>query len=83
MTSKKLSRIPLLHLRLLLRQLMHAGSASSHLRCRSLQVRQPVLTLLDFAGIKAAIGLPTVSMINKVPRWFGNIAPYRLQILLW
>lgn len=66
MTSKKLSRMPLLHFRLLLRQLMHAGSVSSHLRCRSLQVRQPVLTRLDFAGIKAAIGfgLPAVSMTS-------------------
>lgn len=48
--SIKLSRTPRLHSLLLLRQFEQSGVPSSHLRCLSLQVKQPVLTLLLLVG---------------------------------
>jgi hypothetical protein len=45
--SIKLRRIPRLHSRLLLRQLLQSGAPSSHLRWRSRQVKHPVRTRLD------------------------------------
>lgn len=44
----KLSLIPRKHVRLPLWQFWQDGVDSSHLRCRSLQVRQPVRTRFDF-----------------------------------
>ena len=46
----KLRRMPRLHSRLLLRQLLQSGTRSSHLRWRSRQVRHPVRTRLDLPG---------------------------------
>ncbi len=55
----KLSRMPRLHSRLLLRQLLHSGRPSSHLRCRSRQVKHPVRTRFDLptAGLAEGAGL--------------------------
>lgn len=49
--SIKLSRKPRLHSRFPLRQFKQSGVLSSHLRCRSRHVRQPVRTRLGFIGI--------------------------------
>lgn len=46
----KLSRTPRLQSLLLFRQFKQSGVASSHFRCLSLHVKQPVLTLLLLAG---------------------------------
>jgi hypothetical protein len=56
--SMKFSRSPRLHSRLLLRQLLQSGTASSHLRWRSRHVRQPVRTRLAFE-------LPAVGLIEE------------------
>lgn len=49
--SIKFSRTPRLHSRLLFLQFKQSGVPSSHLRCLSLQVRQPVRTRLLLAGV--------------------------------
>ena len=49
--SMKFNRTPRLHSLLLFLQLLQSGVPSSHLRCLSLQVKQPVRTLLLFAGV--------------------------------
>lgn len=48
--SMKLSLTPRLHSLLLFRQFKQSGVPSSHFKCLSLQVKQPVLTLLLLAG---------------------------------
>lgn len=49
--SRKLSRTPRLHLRFDFLQLKQFGRASSHFRCLSRHVKQPVLTRLGFGGV--------------------------------
>ena len=53
--SMKLSRTPRLHILLDFRQFTHSGRPSSHFKCRSLQVKHPVRTLLGLASSVAAI----------------------------
>jgi hypothetical protein len=66
----KLSRMPRLHSRLLLRQLLHSGWPSSHLRWRSRQVKHPVRTRFDLpaAGLAVGAGLaPTLRSLLAAP----------------
>ncbi len=65
----KLSRTPLLQSRFDFLQFWHMGVPSSHFKCRSLHVKQPVRTLLGllaagapvFTGVSSDTGLsPTV-----------------------
>ena len=59
--SMKFNRTPRLHSLLLFLQLLQSGVPSSHLRCLSLQVKQPVRTLLLFAGAGLAEGTPAAA----------------------
>jgi hypothetical protein len=70
--SRKFSRIPRLHSRLLFRQLLQSGTPSSHLRWRSRQVKHPVRTRLD---------LPTTGLAGRacllpllLPLWLPVLA---------
>ena len=56
--SMKFKRTPLLHTRLDFWQLLQFGIPSSHFKCRSLQVRQPVRTRFGLlaAAVSAAPG---------------------------
>lgn len=51
--SIKFRRRPRLHSRAPFLQFTQSGTPSSHFRCRSLHVKHPVLTRLDFAGVMA------------------------------
>lgn len=51
--SMKFNRTPLLHVLLDFLQFWQTGSPSSHFKCLSRQVRQPVLTLLGLLGAAA------------------------------
>ena len=55
--SRKLSFLPQLHSRWDLRQLLHVGLVSSHLRWRSLHVKQPVRVLLGLSSGVASLAL--------------------------
>lgn len=55
--SRKLSFLPQLHSRWDLRQLLQVGLVSSHLRWRSLHVRQPVRVLLGLSSGVASLAL--------------------------
>lgn len=69
----KLSRTPRLHSRLLFRQFKQLGTASSHLRCLSRQVRQPVLTLFDLVAVGDDILLIWVLASVDVTNGFGPL----------
>jgi hypothetical protein len=65
--STKFSLIPFLHSRFDFMQLWQTGLCSSHLRCRFLQVKQPVRTLLAllvWMGVSSATSL--LSMAEEV-----------------
>lgn len=52
--SMKFKRTPRLHSLFDFLQFWQSGTPSSHLRCRSLQVKQPVRTLFGLAAAAAA-----------------------------
>ena len=57
--SMKFKRTPRLHSLFDFLQFWQSGAPSSHLRCRSLQVKQPVRTLFGLAAAAAAAAATT------------------------
>ena len=68
MMSRKLSFSPRLHFRLLFLQFMQSGVDSSHFKCRSLHVKQPVRTLRDLSLglVGASTGLGRSIVVDMV-----------------
>lgn len=62
--SIKLSRKPRLHVRLDFLQLRQQGRPSSHLRCRSRHVRQPVRTRFGLPAA-TAVSVMTASLLTS------------------
>ncbi len=81
----KFSRTPRLHARLLFRQFWQSGMPSSHFRCRSLQVKQPVRTRLDLAEPVAAAGPRSVASLSGALSWpvAGPVAGAAVDVVAW
>ena len=62
--SMKFKRTPLLHSLLDFLQFWQSGAPSSHLRCRSLQVKQPVRTLFGLAAAAAAAATASAGAVD-------------------